>query len=146
MAVITTDILLEGCRRDAVFAWLGEPSNHARLLQGAFDTVKDTGNGCFDVTFSARPRTRTMGYRFVKKDDSHGGRRILVQTTGKRTAGELHYSLRTMKPSTNTMVTLRLDYSPGGMLGQLLDNAGLRDALESHLSTVLDNLKREIGG
>jgi hypothetical protein len=85
-----------------------------------------------------------MGYRFESKDSSHSGRRVLVVTTGKRTAGKMHYSLRTMKPSTNTMVTLHMDYAPGSVLGQLLDSAGLRTALEDKLKAILANLEREI--
>jgi carbon monoxide dehydrogenase subunit G len=144
MAVITTDILLEGFRREPVFDWLGDPANHSRLLSGAFDKVIDKGDGSFELHFKAAPKSRVMGYRFHSKDSSHSGRRILVETTGKRTTGKLHYSLRTMKPSTNTLVTLHMDYSPGPLLGQLLDSAGLRGALEERLKAILDNLAREI--
>lgn len=144
MAVITTDILLKGFRREAVFDWLGDPANHHRLLQGAFDEVVDKGNHTFDLHFSAPPKKRVMGYQFEAKDSSHSGRRVLVKTTGKRTAGSLNYSLRTMKPSTNTLVTLRLDYNPGPMLGQLLNSAGMQQSLEKCLASVLENLKREI--
>ena len=143
MAVITTDILLEGFRRDAVFDWLGDPANHPRLLNGAFDKVVDKGNGTYEVHFKAT-KARVMGYRFESKDSSHSGRRILIETTGKRTAGKMHYSLRTMKPSTNTMVTLHMDYAPGTVLGQLLDSAGLRTALEGKLEAILASLAREI--
>ena len=143
MAVITTDILLEGFRRDAVFDWLGDPANHPRLLNGAFDKVVDKGDGTYEVHFKAT-KARVMGYRFESKDSSHSGRRILIETTGKRTAGKMHYSLRTMKPSTNTMVTLHMDYAPGTVLGQLLDSAGLRTALEGKLEAILASLAREI--
>lgn len=144
MAVITTDILLKGFRREAVFDWLGDPANHPRLLSGAFDKVDDKGDGSFELHFKAAPKSRVMGYRFESKDSSHSGRRILVTTTGKRTKGKLHYSLRTMKPSTNTLVTLHMDYSPGALLGQLLDSAGIRASLEERLAAILKNLEREI--
>ena len=144
MAVITTDILLKGFRRESVFDWLGDPANHPRLLNGAFDKVVDKGGNTFELHFKATPKNRVMGYQFDSKDNSHSGRRILVKTTGKRTSGKLHYSLRTMKPSTNTLVTLHMDYSPGPLLGQLLDSAGLRAALEQKLNAILDNLSREI--
>ena len=143
MAVITTDILLKGFRREVVFDWLGNPANHARLLDGAFDEVVDKGDHCYELHFKAAPKNRVMGYQFDSKDSSHSGRRVLVLTTGKRTSGKLHYSLRTMKPSTNTMVTLHMDYRPGTLLGQFL-TAGLQEALESCMKAILDNLAREI--
>ncbi|MEL6342594.1 MAG: hypothetical protein AAFV53_05640 [Myxococcota bacterium] len=145
MAVLTTDILLTGVRREAAFDWLGDPTNHLRILQNAFDGVHDNRDGDFSLRFAAPAfRRRTMGYRFLKKDDSHGGRRVLVETTGKRTAGNLNYSLRTMKPSTNTMVTLHMDYTPGDLLGQLIDAVTLRDALEERWKIVLRDLKAAI--
>lgn len=145
MAVLTTDILLSGVRRDAAFDWLGEPANHRHILAGAFDDVIEKTPGDFDLTFSAPPgRKRTMGYTFAEKDDSHGGRRVIVDTTGKRTRGKLHYSLRTMKPSTNTLVTLRLDYDPGSILGAIIDAAALRQALEERLVAMLANLQQAI--
>ena len=81
-----------------------------------------------------------MGYRFVSADESHGGRRIIIETTGKRVAGKMHFSLRTMKPSTNTLVTLHLDYNPGGPLGSVINAAGLRTALNDGLIKMLQNL------
>jgi len=145
MAVLTTDILLTGIRRDAVLEWLSEPANHRGIVAGAFDDVIEKAPGDFELVFSAPPgRKRTMGYQFDKRDDSHGGRRVLVNTSGKRTRGHLHYSLRTMKPSTNTLVTLHLDYDPGSILGAIMDAAGLRQALEDRLKAMLDNLQQTI--
>lgn len=145
MAVLTTDILLQGFRRDAVFEWLGEPDNHRHILAGVFEDVVENGTGDFSLSFRAPAlRKRTMGYHFDQKDDNHGGRRILVKTTGKRTTGNLNYSLRTMKPSTNTLVTLRLDYSPGGLLGSVIDAVALREALEALLKSMLTNLEQAI--
>jgi len=144
MAVITRDALIEGIRREAVFEWLSDPEHHNRFLQGAFDATDRVGDRRWDLTMKITPKTRVVGYEFLEADGSHGGRRVLCQTTGKRTAGKLHYSLRTVKPSSNTMVTLHADYEPGGLLGRALDMAGLREALESRYQKVLDNLVREI--
>lgn len=143
MAIITKDILLTGIRRDDVFEWLGNPANHDAIVNGAFDTVSGSG-GNYEVTLSTPGRKRTMGYRFNAKDDSHSGRRVIIDTSGKRTKGQLNYSLRTTKPSTNTLVTARMDYSPGGALGGLVNSAGLADALESGLGRMLENLARAI--
>jgi len=143
MAIITKDILLTGIRRDDVFAWLGDPANHDALVNGAFDSVSGSG-GDYEVTLTTPGRKRAMGYRFRSQDDEHGGRRILVDTIGKRTTGQINYSLRTMKPSTNTLVTIRMDYSPGGPLGNIVNSVGLADALESALSRLLENLARVI--
>lgn len=143
MAIITKDILLTGIRRDDVFEWLGNPKNHDAIVAGAFDSVTGSG-GDYEMTLSTPGRKRTMGYRFSAKDDSHGGRRVIVDTSGKRTKGQLNYSLRTTKPSTNTMVTARMDYSPGGPFGGLVNSAGLADALESGLGRMLENLARAI--
>jgi len=143
MAIITKDILLTGIRRDDVFEWLGDPANHDALVNGAFDDVSGSG-GDYEVTLSTPGRKRTMGYRFRSKDDEHGGRRILVDTIGKRTTGQLNYSLRTMKPSTNTMVTVRMDYSPGGPIGSIVNSTGLAEALDSALGRILENLNTAV--
>jgi hypothetical protein len=143
MAIITKDILLTGIRRDDVFEWLGDPKNHDAVVEGAFDAVSG-GGGVYELSLSTPGRKRTLGYRFKAKDDSHGGRRVLVDTTGKRTKGQINYSLRTMKPSTNTMVTLRMDYSPGGALGGFVNSSGLSAALDSGLGRMLENLAKAI--
>ena len=144
MPVITTDILLTGIRRDDVFEWLGNPDHHAAILDGAFDGLQDLGGGQFKLDINAAGKRRVMGYRYTGKDDSHGGRRVLVDTDGKRTKGKMHYSLRTMKPSKNTLVTLHLDFSTGGPLGGVISAAGLMASLETSLSKMLDNLGRVI--
>ena len=143
MAIITVDVLLTGIRRDDVFDWLGDPTNHDALVQGAFDRVDGTA-GQYELHLTTPGRKRTMGYQFELKDDSHGGRRIIVKTTGKRTSGQLNYSLRTMKPSTNTLVTIRMDYSPGGALGEMINSSGLAAALESGIRRILGNLEQTI--
>ena len=142
MAIVTTDILIEGKRRDDVFEWLGDPANHAVFLDGAFDGFAENAPGDFTLQVTAAGKTRALGYRFDRSDDSHGGRRVLVETTGKRFRGQLHYSLRTMKPSRNTLVTLHMDYDPGGGLGFLLDRAGLNEHLEACAKRALENLGR----
>src|SRR5687768_11488473 len=103
MAVITTDIMLEGIRRDDVLDWLGDGANHAHLVDGAFDGCKELGPGEFELTIKAPPHTRTLKYTFDHVDTDHAGRRVHVKTAGRRLDGNLHYSLRTMKPSLNTM-------------------------------------------
>ncbi len=144
MAVTTADILLEGIRRDNVFEWLSEPANHDVLVEGAFDKVDRKGPGSYELTVSGPFKKRVMGYDFDHADDTHGGRRVHVTTSGKRTVGVLHYSLRTMKPSTNSLVTVHMDYDPGSMLGQVIDSQGLNGALEGCLKKILENLSREI--
>lgn len=144
MAVITTDILIEGVRRDEVLDWLAKPDNHDRFLAGTFDEVKRTSERTWDLTLQVAPKARSLTYEIDGVDDSHGGRRLLCHTTGKRTAGKLHYSLRTMKPSSNTLVTLHSDYDPGGPIGLLIDSAGLRAGLEERWKKVLFNLQREL--
>jgi hypothetical protein len=143
MAIITTDLLLTGVRRDDVFEWLGDPAHHDAILNGAFDSVSGSG-GVYELGLSTLGRKRTMGYKFQSKDDSHGGRRVIIQTTGKRTEGRLNFSLRTMKGSTNTLVTIRMDYSPGGPLGGLVNSSGLAAALESGLQRMLQNLEAAV--
>ena len=144
MAVITRDALIEGIRRDAVFEWLSDPEHHDRFLQDAFEATTRKGEKQWARTMKVSPKTRVVGYELLKADGSHGGRRVLCKTTGKRTTGKLHYSLRTVKPSSNTMVTLHADYEPGGLLGRALDMAGLRESLESRYQKLLDNMVREI--
>ncbi|MFZ5481096.1 MAG: SRPBCC family protein [Myxococcota bacterium] len=143
MAVITTDILIEGIRRDDVLDWLGDRANHARLLQGAFDGVKEIGPGDFELTVKAPPHTRTLRYTFDHVDTEHAGRRVHVKTAGRRLDGKLHYSLRTTKPSTNTMVTLHADFD-SGVFGALVEQMGLRKRLEEGYRKVLENLQREL--
>jgi len=144
VAILTTDILIEGIRRDDVFTWLSDVANHERILTGAFDGMERKAAGEFDLVLKVPPRPHHMGYKFLRPDDSHGGRRVLCETSGKRTRGDLHYSLRTMKPSTNTLVTLRIDYDPGSILGPIFNNAVLSKRLDACLVRVLENMKREI--
>lgn len=144
MAITTCDILLEGIRRDTVFEWLSDVANHQRIIQGAFDGMDVKGPGNFELQLKTTPLPVKMSYEFDRPDDSHGGRRILVHTGGRRTKGQLSYSLRTMKPSTNTLVTAHMDYTPGRLLGPILDGLSLNKKLEGSLRVVLENLSREI--
>jgi carbon monoxide dehydrogenase subunit G len=141
MPVITTDILVEGYRRDDVLAWLSEPANHARLLRGAFDGLEEHGAGDYTVVLKTSPLPRRMTYRFDHVDSEHGGRRVHVVTGGKRMEGRIHFSLRTMKPSTNTLVTLHADFDTGGPLGMLVEQFGLRSKLEAGYRQALVNLR-----
>jgi hypothetical protein len=144
VAVCTSDILLTGIRRDTVFQWLSDAANHRALVDGAFEGVTELSPGNFDLAVKLHGRSRPLEYRFDRPDDSHGGRRVLVKTGGKRFRGKLHYSLRTMKPSTNTLVTVHVDYDPGSWMGAFLNAAGLNEALESCLKATLENLSRVI--
>jgi hypothetical protein len=144
VAVVTADILVEGVRRDAVFAWLSEPANHGKILDGAFEGCVEQGAGDFTLTVRTGPRSRELRYRFDRSDDSHGGRRVYVNTDGKRFRGTLSYSLRTMKPSTNTLVTMHLDFDPGSMLGQVVLASGLKMSLHEAFTRALDNLSRAL--
>lgn len=146
MSVITTDILVEGVRRDDVLEWLSVPANHARIVKGAFGTVNETAPGCFTLTFKAGPLPRTFEYRFDHVDQEHGGRRVHVKTVGKRVDGSVHYSLRTTKPSTNTLVTLHHDFASGSVVGAVLEQIGLRAGLEAAWKACLENVRREITG
>lgn len=144
MAVITVDTLVEGVRRDDVFAWLSDPSHHEQLVRAGFDEVETVGPGVFRAVLRMPGRPIGVEYRFEKADDTHGGRRVLVHLGGKRTAGEMHWSLRTMKPSTNTLVTLHADYKSGRVLGPILDALFLQKALEKGMSAMLDAVQRDL--
>lgn len=144
MSVITTDTLVEGMRRDDVLAWLAEPSHHARILEGAFDGLSADGAGRWTITIKTPPKNRQMTYVFERVDEEHGGRRVHVALGGRRTTGKLHYSLRTQKPSTNTLVTLHVDLEGHGVLDRLMEMAGLREKLEKGFRVVLENLQREL--
>lgn len=144
MAVITTDILIEGIRRDDVLEWLAKKENHTRMLDGAFDGMTEKGPGQYELTLKTGPLPRTLAYTFDHVDNEHGGRRVHVKTAGRRLEGKIHYSLRTMKPALNTLVTLHADYDTGGPLGGIIDSTLLRKRLEEGYKKVLENLQREI--
>ena len=143
MAIITTDLLLTGIRRDDVFDWLGDPAHHDAIVKGAFDSVSGSA-GSYELGLSTPGRKRSMGYKFLSNVDSHGGRRVIIQTTGMRTEGQLNFSLQTMKGATKTMVTVRMDYNPGGALGGFVNSSGLSAALEPGLKRMLQNIEAAI--
>lgn len=146
MAVLTKDIMLRGIRRDEVFEWLGETSNQKRILEDAFDGFKELGAGHYELSLNTPVKKRVMTYQFTAKDDSHQGRRIVVHTSGKRFEGDLHFSLRTMKPSTNTLVTMHMDFSTGGPgpLGDVIFDRFVREVLEAKFAKTLENLSDRI--
>jgi len=144
MAVLTTDLLIKGIRRDDVFAWLSLPANHGRMLKGTFDGFTEQSEGTYVLTVTSGPRTRSLVWCFDRPDDSHGGRRVYVRTEGKRFRGTMSFSLRTMKPSTNTLVTLHFDFSPGGLLGSVAMAAGMEESVSTGMKQILDNLDRTI--
>lgn len=146
MSVYTNDVLIEGTRRDDVLAFLSDPKNHRIIVDGAWDGLAENGVGDFNLEVKGGPRPRTMHYRFDHVDDEHGGRRVHVKVEGRRVTGVLHYSLRTMKPSTNTLVTLHADFGDGGILGQISEQMGLRKRLDEGFKAMLDNLHRAIKG
>ena len=140
MSVYTTDVLIEGVRRDDVLAWLSEPRNHRAIVEGAWDGLKETGTGCFELDIKAPPRPRTLSYTFDRVDEEHGGRRIHVALDGRRLKGKLHYSLRTMKPSTNTLVTLHADFEGNGYILLAYEKMGLRPRMESAFKRMIENV------
>jgi hypothetical protein len=148
MSVITTDALIVGIRRDDVMAWLGQPTVHARFLTNGFEVQTRSDTECL-LTLRMPGRSIDIGYHFDKIDETHGGRRVLCSTSGKRAQGKLRYSLRTMKPAKNTLITLHHDYKSGRLLGPLLDAAGTRKALEAAWAEVIqglvDEIQRELG-
>lgn len=146
MAVLTTDIMLRGIKRDEVFDWLGDLANQKRIIEGAFDGFLEKGPGHYELTLNTPVKKRTMTYRSAGADDAHAGRRVLVDTTGKRFEGKLHYSLRTLKPSSNTLVTMHMDFNPGGPgpLGDLIFDRFVRKNLEAAFVKVLENLSNII--
>jgi hypothetical protein len=144
MSVVTTDILIKGIRREDVLEWFGEADNHNAILDGAFDDMKRTSATTWDLTVKTTPKNRVITYTFDRLDRDHRGRRVLCTTSGRRVNGKLHYSLRTPRATHDTLVTLVMDYEPGGLMGRVVDSAGLRQALDVSLSKVLENAQRAL--
>lgn len=142
MSVITTDVVIERMNREEVLSWLSKPENHAFLLEGAFGQMQADSPGNYLLTLNSPIKKRKLRYRFARVDADHGGRRVHVELEGRRVGGTLHYSLRTMKPSTDTLVTLHIDYDTEGLLGTILDHAGLRRPYEEAWKRVAANVKR----
>jgi hypothetical protein len=144
MPVITMDETVQGMRRNDVLTWLGEPSNHTALLEAGFDEVTVTGPGEWRISLRMGMRAIAIDLRFLEVDDRHGGRRVRFSMEGRRTRGKLTWSLRTSKPSTNTLVTLHVDYRSGRVLGPLLDATQTRGALEAALHRTLVEVTRRL--
>lgn len=144
MPVITLDALVEGVRREAVFDWLADPAVFPGFLRGGFSSVEPAGDRAWELTFVAPPGTQTMTCRYLGEDREHGGRRVVLRTEGRRLVGDLRLSLRTVKPSTNTLVTLHHDYAPVGTLGALLRHTGLNASLERAWRASLEGLVRAV--
>lgn len=140
MPVMTKDILLENVRRDDLFEWLGNLENHISFLNHASKSVVQQSSTELTITIGSKFKSRQMGYILKKKDDEHGGRRVRIETTGKRSAGLLSYSLRTMKPSRNTMLTVTWDYQIGSLLGMLLDPLSLQESYDGFIQKILENI------
>lgn len=140
MPVLTCDILLENVHRDLLFERLGSIDIHKEILKEACSDIKKVHDNELTFSIKGRFKSRSVGYRISQKDDDHGGRRIRIETTGKRSQGRLSYSLRTMKPSRNTLVTITWDYDPGSGLGLLLDSISLREHHTHFIKTVLSSL------
>ena len=149
MTVLTRDILVEGLRRDVVFEWLANFSVHADFLRAGFPNLETISQDTLSLPFSGGWKNRVLTYRFLEADDKFAGRRIQIETDGKRTKGHLHFSLRTMKPSTDTLVTLHMDYDPGSILGKVLEqdlNNNLAKAFVQSLSALKTNCERDMRG
>ncbi len=144
MSVYTNDALVEGVRRDDVLAWLADPLNHQKILEGAWDGMAGKGPGEFELECKSPPRPRTIQYRFSHVDEEHGGRRVHVALEGRHVNGKLQYSLRTMKPSTNTLVTLHVDLYGNGYFLLLAEKLGLRERLDKAFAAMVENARREI--
>ena len=142
MPVMTKDILLEDVRRDDLFEWLGNMENHLSFLKSATKDVQQQSSTNLTLTIASKFKSRQVGYILKKKDDEHGGRRIRIETTGKRSSGLLSYSLRTMKPSRNTMLTITWDYKSGSILGMVLEQLSLQESYEEFLNTILQHIKK----
>ena len=131
-------------RRDDVLAWLSEPKNHRAIVEGAFDGVTETAPGQLVLDVKSPPRPRTIKYTFERVDDDHGGRRIHVKLEGRHVNGKLHYSLRTQKPSTNTLVTVHADLFGNGYLLALAESLGLKPRLERAFKACAANIKAAV--
>lgn len=137
MPVMTKDILLKDVRRDDLFEWLGNMENHISFLKSAAKEVHQKSPTELTLTIESKFKSRQVGYILKKKDDEHGGRRVRIETTGKRSSGLLSYSLRTMKPSRNTMLTITWDYKSGSLLGIALEQFSLQESYDLFLSIIL---------
>lgn len=138
MPVITRDITVEDLRRDTVFQWLGQPENLFSVLQAGFPEARERGPDRWELSLPLPWRVLGFGCVLEARDDSRGGRRIVLRTEGRRTRGTVRFSLTTTRPATHTLVTLHADYDPGAVAGRLVDWMVLRNRLEAAWSRVLE--------
>ena len=136
MPVLTSDILLEDIQRDDIFEWLGNLDNHLLFLTPSVQKIEKISMNELSISLTTNIKNRSFLYTVHKKDDEHGGRRIKIITTGKRSTGILSYSLRTMKPSRNTMLTITWDYEVGSALGLLLNTVSLSKSYQRFLNDI----------
>ena len=140
MTVLTRDVLVNGLRRDDVFQWMANFNVHPEFLRTGFPELKVIDDHTVALPFNGGWKRRELVYRFIEADDRHAGRRIQIATEGKRLEGHLHFSLRTMKPSTDTMITLHMDYDPGSILGKVLES-DINEELAKRFVQCLEQLK-----
>ncbi len=145
MPVITRDITVRSLRRDVVHRWLAVPEHHRSILLGAFDSVKPSGPGDYELKLRLPGNIPLhLRYVFQRVEEERGGRRTHIRLESRLFNGVLRYSLRTAKPSADTLVTLHADYRPVGRLTRLLDLSLLRPRLELCFGTMLENLSRSV--
>ena len=147
MPVITTDILLQKVKRDDAYEWLCDFKNHRQFLYTTFSIVSDNdiSKEMLQISFEGGlKKNRQMGYSLIERDDKHGGRRIKINVSGKRTSGIVKYSLRTMKPSSNTMLTIHMDYESKGVFDWLINTISLKQDLEEHWKRVAQEIAQMI--
>ena len=63
MAVITTDILLSGIRREEAFTWMSDFSHHKNFLSGAFQLTESSQPETLELTFKGKLKTRSFEYK-----------------------------------------------------------------------------------
>ena len=143
MTVLTRDIIVHGIRREDVLTWLSNFSVHSQFLVAGFPACKTIDATTIELPFYGGYKDRILTYKFDRVDSEHEGRRVEITTHGKRVEGVLHYSLRTVKPSTDTMITLHMDYDSGGLLGSLLQS-DIHSALSQAFMKCLEALKAKI--
>jgi len=145
MPIIIIDTVVAEAPRSAVLAWLSEASHHEVLLRAGFTEVHTRGPGTYEAVLRlSRLRAVNMGYRFLEVDSRHGGRRVRVKLSGRRTTGSLSLSLRSLKPDPGTLVTLHADYRSGRLLGPIFDILQTKEALKRSFKSMLDALEREV--
>ena len=81
MAVLTTDILVTGIRRDDVFTWLSDFSRHPQFSSGWIFDLHPTEDRTLVLLFLSGFKMRISTSLLTRR--SHGGRRIKITTSGK---------------------------------------------------------------